>query len=108
MEVSALVLILDTKVGDGNLVVHNFEVVLACEPDSLVGQFLIRIDLRELPVQLPFEFVVEDNTADLPPGAVNFFGHFVIEAIEVSIMTGFFSFDEAVINRLSIWSQILS
>src|SRR5712692_1899568 len=55
-----------------------------------------------------FEFVVEDNPADLPPRAVNFFAHFVIEAIEVSIMTGFFSFDEAVINRLSIWNQILS
>src|SRR5713226_7552352 len=67
MDVSALVLVLDAKVRHRNLVVYNFEVVFACEADSLVGGVLVGIDPRELPVQLPFKFVVEDNTADPPP-----------------------------------------
>ncbi len=75
---------------------------------SLVGQFLIRIDLRELPVQLPFEFVVEDNPTHLAADTVNFLSHLVVEAIEVGIMAGFPSFDESVINRLSIRNQMLS
>ena len=45
VEVSALVLVFDAKVRDRNLVVHNFEVVFVCDSDSLVGQFLIRVDL---------------------------------------------------------------
>src|SRR5207253_9249475 len=108
MQVSALVLVLDAKVGNRNLVVHNFEVVLACEVDSLVGQFPIWIDPRELPVQLMFKLVVEDNPTHLASHAVNFLGHLVVEAIEVGIMAGLLSFDEAVINRLSIWNHILS
>src|SRR5207253_10864006 len=82
--------------------------VLACEVDSLVGQFPIWIDPRELPVQLMFKLVVEDNPTHLASHAVNFLGHLVVEAIEVGIMAGFLSFDESVINRLSIWNQILS
>ncbi len=37
MEVSALVFVFDAKVGDGNFVVYNFEVVFVCDSDSLVG-----------------------------------------------------------------------
>ena len=55
-----------------------------------------------------FKLVVEDNPAHLASHAVNFLGHLVVEAIEVGIMAGFLSFDESVINRLSIWNQILS
>ena len=40
--------------GDRNLVVHNFEVVFVCDSDSLVGQFLIRIDPGQLVVELLF------------------------------------------------------
>jgi hypothetical protein len=57
-EFSALVLVLDAKVGHRDLVVHNFEVEFVCDSDSLVCQFPIRIDPRELPVELLFEFVV--------------------------------------------------
>src|SRR5258708_30238130 len=107
MDVSALILVLDANVRHRNFAIYDVEVVFACEPDSLVGQFLIGIDLRELPVQLPFEFVVKDDTSDLAANAVNFFGDFVVEPVKVGIMTGFLSFDESVIDRLSIWNQIL-
>src|ERR1700720_335245 len=63
-EFSRLVLVLDAKVGDRNLVVHNFEIVFVGDSDSLVGQFL-GIDPGQLPVELLFELVVKDHTADL-------------------------------------------
>ncbi len=107
-EFSALVLILDAKVGDRYLVVYNFEVVLVCDPDSLVGQVLVGIDPRQLPVQLLLELVVEDNATNLAARAVNFFSYLVIEAVEVSVMTGFLGLDEAVIDRLSIGNQIFA
>src|SRR3989442_13907288 len=103
MDVSALILILNTKVRHRNFVFYDVEVVLACEPDSFVGQFLIRVDLRELPVQLPFEFVVEDNPTNIAADAVNFFGDFVVEPVKVSIMAGLLCLDEPVIKRLLVW-----
>jgi hypothetical protein len=45
--------------------------------------------------------------ADLAADAVNLFGDFVVEPVEVGIVAGFFGFDEAVIDRLSVWNQIL-
>ena len=36
-EFSALVLILNAKVGHGDLVIHNFEIVFICDSNSLVG-----------------------------------------------------------------------
>src|SRR5207302_11342684 len=89
------------RIRRGNLVVYNSEVVFACEPDSIVGQFLTRIDLRELPVQLPFEFVVEDDAADLAANSLNFLRYIEVWTIEVGIMTAFRSFDERVMDRLS-------
>src|SRR5260370_2112062 len=70
-EFSALVLVFDPKVGDRNLVVYNFEVVFVCDPDSLVGQVLVGINPRQLPVQLLFEFVVKDDAADLTAHIIN-------------------------------------
>src|SRR5207302_8065426 len=96
------------RIRRGDFVVYKSEVVFACEAESIVSQFLTRIDLRELPVQLPFEFVVEDDAADLAANSLNFLGYLVVKAIEVGIMTGFLSFDEPVIDHLSIWNQILS
>ncbi len=37
MDVSALVLVLNTKVRYRNFVLYDVEVVFTCEPDSLVG-----------------------------------------------------------------------
>src|SRR5437762_9244258 len=81
-EFSALVLVLDAKVGDRNLVVHNFEIVFVGDPDSLVGQLLIGIDPGQLPVELLFELVVKDHTADLAAHISNLSGDLVIEAVE--------------------------
>src|SRR5207302_3767318 len=81
-EFSALVLVLDAKVGDRNLVVHNFEIVFVGDPDSLVGQLLVGIDPRQLPVELLFELVVEDDTADLAAHISNLSGDLVIEPVE--------------------------
>jgi hypothetical protein len=86
--VSALVLVLDAKVRYNNLAVYNFEVIFACEPDSLVDWVLVGMDSRQVPVQLPFEFIVEDDTADLAADSVNLLGHLVVEPIKVGIMTG--------------------
>src|SRR6266852_4593670 len=59
----------------------------------------------QLPVQLLFEFIVEDNPTNLAANAVNFLSPFVIQAVEVGIVTCFLSFDEPVIDRLSSWNQ---
>jgi len=107
-EVSALVLILNAKVGDRNLVVHNFEVVFVCDSDSLVGQFLIPIDLRELPVELLFQFVVKDDAADLATHFINLPGNFVIKTVKIGVVAGLLGFDEAVIDRLSIGNKLLT
>jgi len=108
VEVSALVLVFDAKVRDRNLVVYNFEVVFVCDSDSFIGQFLIRIDLRQLPVELLFEFVVKDDPADLAAHIINLPGNFVIKAVEIGVVTGFLGFDEAVIDRLSIGNEIVT
>ena len=106
--VSALVLVLDAEVRYNNLVVHKLEVVFAGELDSLVDWVLVRTDsTRLLLVELPFEFVVEDDSADLAADTVNLLGYFVVEPLEVGIMASFLSFDEAVVDRLSIWNQVL-
>ena len=105
-EFPAFVFILNAKVGDRNLVVYNFEVVFVCDSDSFIGQFLIRIDLRQLPVELLFQFIVKDNAADLASHFKNFPGNFVIEAVEIGIVTGFLGLDEAVIGRLPFGNEI--
>ncbi len=107
-EFSALILILNAKVGNRNLVVHNFKVVFVCDSDSLVGQFLIRIDLSQLLVEFLFEFVVKDDAADLAAHIINLPGHFVIKAVEIGVVAGFLGFDEAVIDRLSIGNEIVT
>jgi hypothetical protein len=103
---SALVLVLDAKVGDRNLAVHNFEVVFVCDPDALVGEVFVGIDPSELTVQLLLEFVVEDNATNLTARAVNFIGYLVVEPVEVCIVTGFLGLDEAVVNRLSFGNEL--
>jgi hypothetical protein len=45
------------------------------------------------------------DAADLAADSVNLFGDLMVEAIEVGIMAGFH--DEAVMDRLSVWDQIL-
>src|SRR2546429_8176173 len=89
-EFSRLVLVLDAKVRDRNLVVHNFEIVFVGDPDSLVGQLLVGIDPGQLPEELLFELVVKDDAADLPARIINLFGNFVIEAVENGGVGGVF------------------
>ena len=105
-EFSALVLVLDAKVGDRNLVVHNFEIVFVGDPDPLVGQLLIGIDPGQFPVELLFELVVKDDTANLASHISNLSGDLVIEAVEIGVVAGFFGFDQAVIDRLPIGDEL--
>ena len=107
MEISALVLVFDAKVGDRNLVVYNFEVVFVCDSDSLVGQFLIRIDPRQLLVEPLFQFVVEDDAADLAAHFINLSGNLVIKTVEIGVVAGLLGFDEAAIDRLSMGNEIV-
>src|SRR5437016_14363265 len=95
-EFSRLVLVLDAKVGDRNLVVHNFEIVFVGDPDSLVGQLLVGIDPGQLPVEFLFELVVEDDAANLAAHISNLSGDPVIEAVEIGGMAGFFGLDLSV------------
>lgn len=88
----ALVLVLDAKVWYSNLAVYNLEVVFTDEPDSLVDWVLVGVDSRQLAVQLTFEFIVEDDAANLAADSVNLLGDFVVEPVEVGIMAGFLSF----------------
>src|SRR5271157_3003724 len=106
-EVSARVLVLDAKVGHRDLVVHNFEVEFVCDSDSLVRQFLIRIDPRELPVEFLFQFEVKDDAANLAAHLIDLSGNFVIKAVEIGVMAGLFGLDETVIDRLSIGNKIV-
>src|SRR5882762_1699426 len=105
-EFSALVLVLDAKVGDRNLVVHNFEIVFVGDPDSLVGQLLIGIDPGQLPEELLFELVVKDDTANLAAHISNLSGDLVIEAVEIGVVAGFFGLDQAVIDRLAMGDEL--
>ncbi len=105
---SALVLVFDPKVRDRNLVVHNFEVAFACDSDSLVGQFFVGIDPRQLPVELMFEFVVKDDTANLATRIVNFPSDLVVEPVKICVVPCFLGLYEAVINRLPIGDELCS
>src|SRR5438874_4173966 len=105
-EFSRLVLVLDAKVGDRNLVVYNFEIVFGCDPDSLVGQLLIGIHPGQLPVELLFELVVKDDTANLTARISNLSGDLVIEAVEIGVMAGFLGLDQAVIDRLPMGDEL--
>src|SRR5713101_8176558 len=107
-EFSALVLVLDPKVGDRNLVIDNFEVVFVCDPDSLVGQVLVGIDPRQLPVELLFEFGVKDDAADVVAHIINLSGNFVIKAVEIGVVAGFLGLDQTVIDRLPIGNELCS
>src|SRR5579859_6920078 len=107
-EFSAVVLILNAKVWYGNLVVYNCEVIFVCDSDSLVRQFPIRVDLRQLPVQVLFKLIVEDNATNFAAREPNFIGDFVVQTVEVGIMADFFGFNETVIDRLPVRNPILA
>src|SRR5258708_24155854 len=107
-EFSALVLVFDAKVGERNLVVHNFEVVFVCDPDALVGQILVGINPRQLLVELLFEFVVKNDTTNLAAHIINLSGDLVIKAVEISVAAGFLGLDQAVIERLPIGNELCS
>ncbi len=97
---SAVVRVFDTEVGDRNFAVHNFEVIFICDPDPLIGQFLIGIDPRQLAVQLLLKLVVENDSANLAARILNLSGNLMIKAVKIRVVAGFLSFDQAVINRL--------
>ena len=107
-EFSALVLVLDAKVGNRNLIVHNFEVAFICHPDSLVGQFLVGIDPRQLPVEVLLEFVVKDDTAKLAARIVNFPSDLVVEPVEIGVVACFLGLYEAVVDCLPIGDELCS
>src|SRR5712691_9803896 len=107
-EFSALVLVLNAKVRDRNLVIDNFEVVFVCDPDSLVGQVLVGIDPRQLSVQLLFEFVVKDHAANLAARIVNLPGNLVIKAVQMGVVAGFLGLDETVVESLPIGDELSS
>ena len=61
-----VVLVLDAQVGDGNLAVHDLEVKLVRDEDSLVPRVFVGPHPGEGFVEVFLQFEVKDDAADLP------------------------------------------
>ena len=108
LKIPALVLVLDAKIRDRNFVVHHMQVIFVGNADALISRILMGIDLREFLVQFPLDLVVEDDATNPAARGLNFIGHFVVEAVEVSIVADFFRLRQAVIYRLALRNSILA
>ncbi len=62
----AVILILDTQVGDGNFAVYDLEVELIRNEDSLIPRVLVGPHPREGLVEVFLQFEVEHDAADFP------------------------------------------
>lgn len=108
LKITALVFVLDPQIGNRNLVLHKVQIIFIGNADALVCGVLTRVDLREFFVQLLFEFVVENDAAKLAAGGFDFLGHLVVQAIDFGVVTDFFGFNEAVIDRLAVGNPVLA
>jgi hypothetical protein len=81
--------ILDAQIGDGNLAVDELESVFLC--DFAFADFVvaIRAEESEIPIEILFEFVVENDPDRSASGLFNACGLLLIQAIEIGIVFEF-------------------
>jgi len=96
------VFIFDSKIGQRNLAVDDLEAVGL--GDLLPGLFLLvrrkSLELCKVPVEVFFQFVVEDDAKILSSIAFDPLGSFLIDAVEGRIVPGFTLLDEALMKDL--------
>ncbi len=87
LEVSGL--ILDAHIRQWDLPVHNDESMPLCEAFHFLRIFSSVTKLRAVPIQIAFQFVVENDAKGLAASLLNALGFRVKEPVEFRIMLGF-------------------
>ena len=102
------VLVLDANVGHGNLAVDRAKTVLFGDQFLGVGIVFLWAERDEVAIEIPLEFIVENDAQRPAARAFDPAGLLLIEAVQIGVVFGLSRLHQTVINVLVFGEPVAS
>ena len=106
VNIAAIVFILDAHIWDGDFAIHHFEIELIRYEDSFVSSVFVGPHPGKGLVEVLLKFEVEDDSTNLAARALDFSSDFLIEPVEIGVVSGLLRLHQAIVGSLPTGDEL--